>query len=88
VNEITKSFGVLRDEFHEGIKVLEEFASNIDAFVIWWNWMKMEENTQEERAQEIMAQKLRFSYDSLRLRSVIEKWENLKMQYVEYTHMV
>jgi hypothetical protein len=78
----------MRDEFHDGIKDLEEFACNIDAFVTWWNWMKMEGNTQEKRAQETMAQKFRFSYDSLRLRSVIEKWENLKMQYAEYTHMV
>jgi hypothetical protein len=83
VIEKTESFESLRKELNDGIVVLEEFAKNIDHFVAWWNWMKMEAITQETRTEAI-----HIDHNSLREESVIGKWREFKGQYAAYTNKV
>ena len=83
MNTKTQDFGALRNELRAGIGDLEEFATNIDNFATWWNWMKMEASSQETRTQTIQ-----FNYSSLRLSSVLRKWGELKKQYAAYADEV
>jgi len=63
----------------DGIGDLEEFANNMHTFATWWNWMKLEADSQDNRTQLIQV-----NYNPLRQEIVIRKWRELRKQYVAH----
>jgi hypothetical protein len=73
------TLGQLNDKLIKGIADLEKFTRHVGEFATWWTCMKMDTGAQYERSQ-----KIAFKYDSLRERSVIDRWRNLKQRFVTY----
>ncbi|PPQ80864.1 hypothetical protein CVT24_013166 [Panaeolus cyanescens] len=67
------------------IYILENFAAHAGALARWWDWLKIE--TDPHPLAHSHAPSASFDCDSLRNRSVIQRWILLRNQFADFTDM-
>ncbi|KAF8883876.1 hypothetical protein CPB84DRAFT_1827544 [Gymnopilus junonius] len=71
------------NELEKGISTLEKFSTCISLYISWWNAISMSHISQSKRLQQVV-----IKYNSLRARDVVQKWRNLRQEYVDYTDKI
>ncbi|KDR78066.1 hypothetical protein GALMADRAFT_1299497 [Galerina marginata CBS 339.88] len=71
------------DDLKEGVLVLESFSRCLSFYTSWWSVMKMTHTGNADRLARVV-----FKYDSLRYRDVIDKWRDVRRQYVDYINKI
>ncbi|KDR78018.1 hypothetical protein GALMADRAFT_138176 [Galerina marginata CBS 339.88] len=71
------------DDLKEGILVLENFSRCLSFYTSWWNLMKMTHTSNNARLGTVVVK-----YNSLRCRDVVDKWRDVRRQYVDYTDKI
>ncbi|KAF9039875.1 hypothetical protein BJ165DRAFT_343510 [Panaeolus papilionaceus] len=75
-------------ELEDAIPVLEQFALSVSAYASWWNFMEMAGFAMGERTPRPEDGELVFNPDSLRIISVVQRWESIERGYVAYTDKI
>jgi len=70
-------------DLERGISVLENFRVCVSVYISWWTRMELSNSSQTTSLE-----MLRVNYDSLRNRTVVQKWKDLRQLYVDYTEKV
>ncbi|PPQ83163.1 hypothetical protein CVT25_005410 [Psilocybe cyanescens] len=70
-------------ELEEGVTMLESFSACISTHISWWTTVYMGHKSQVMRLDPVVVR-----YNTIRNQGVVNKWKQLRQEYVDYTYKV
>ncbi|KAF4623026.1 hypothetical protein D9613_002378 [Agrocybe pediades] len=82
-DRVSNTISSLLTDLEKGTSALEDLSSCVSQYINWWTAQDMAHKSLSASSEQLV-----INYSSLRKRTVIQKWVELKKAYVEYTDMI